>query len=201
MAALPNLVFYWILSSYQSPEPGAGCSPRTRITEISPQAFPQAHKASGCMWKAEITVGERQEGRTVSAKVRVSCISHYDSCQGSEDYRAWSGWPLDGIRTHSRGFASHTQHGGLCSSKLISYWASQTCAFQAAVSAFLPERITHLYSHSCAVNTRASFCLPVGPETLQTRSSWNSSTRQVPWKAGRACVPALTPAVYLPLYI
>lgn len=179
----------------------AGCRPRTRIMEIFPQAFPQAHKASGCMWKTETIVGERQEGRTVSAKVRVSRISHYDSCQGSEDYRAWWGQSLDGIRTHSRGFASHTQDGGLRSSKLISYWASQTCAFQAAVSAFLPERITHLYSHSCAVNTKLSFCLPVGPEALQTPQPMKQLHRQVPWKADRACVPALTPAVIPNIYI
>lgn len=115
-------VFYWNESSHQSPIPMGNWSPRTKITEngIFLQAAPQTYLPSASVrWKTGTDVGERQEGRTVSAKVRVSHISHRDSCRGSEGYRARWGRPLDWIRTHSRGFASHTQDGGLCSSQLI----------------------------------------------------------------------------------
>lgn len=84
-------VFYWNESSHQSPKPLGDCCASTSVTEngIFLQAAPRASMPSASvMWKTGTAVGERQEGRTVSAKVRVSHISHRDSCRGSEGYRA-----------------------------------------------------------------------------------------------------------------
>lgn len=61
-----------------------------------------------------------------------------------------------------------------------------TCAFQAAVSAFLPERITHMHSHSPAINTRERFCLPAGPKALGPQVMKPRSSTQIPWKVDRA---------------
>lgn len=152
---------------------------------IFPQVALQTHKPSASvMWKTGTAVGERQEGRTVSAKVRVSHISHRDSCRGSEGYRAWWGRPLDWIRTHSRGFASHAQDGGLCSSKLILLLS-------------LPERVLSRLPYLLSSQKGLLICTPAAlPSTpgLLLPPLWTTGYEtqklhtQIPWKVDRACI-------------
>lgn len=149
-------------------------------------------------WTAE---GKRQEGRTVSAKVRVSHINHNDSCQGSEGYRAW--WRdanLDSD-TFPRLCITHPEWWALL---ILAHSPPQppwTWAFQAAGSAFLPERLL-ICTLRAVFNTRERFCLLAGPEDCQTHRLWNRNcTGEFPGKRTGLCDMPLTSSVYLALHV
>lgn len=141
------------------------------------------------MWKTGTAVGEKQDGRTVSAKVRVSGNSHNNSCQGSEDYRARGGWPLYWLRTHSWGFASHTQVGGLCSSQLFLLSSLPNVCFPGCYICLPPrEDYSSVLSQPCRQHQGEPLppCLARGSPDPQVMKQ--KLQRQIPWKADRAYV-------------
>lgn len=91
--------------------------------------------------------------------------------------------PLDWIRTHSPAFASHTQEGGLCSSKLIS--ASPNVCFPGCWICFPPRKddssVLSTPGKASATLLDHKLSRPTGYETQKLH-------RQIPWKADRACM-------------
>lgn len=165
-------MFSWNESSFQFSEQVIHCSPRTSIQETEIFFFPKLFHGpirhqhvcgkQGQQWAKNKTEGQCQQRSGCQATVTITAARAQRTTEHEEDGRCIGFGHIPEALHHTPRLVVFAHLSS------FSYPASRMCAFQAAISAFLPERITHLYSHSHAINTRESPCLPAWPEALQT---------------------------------
>lgn len=150
--------------------------------------------SSVCIWNGDSSGWKTRRKDIVSKDQGVTRQSQWQ-LPGLRGLQSVMERPLDWIRTHSPAFASHTQEGGLCSSKLI-----------LSLPEHVLSRLLDLLSSQkgwliCTLNTRESICHSAGPQHLRTHRLWNTETLQAVSLESRQglCGMSLTPPVYLTL--